>query len=284
MATQHPIKQLGRRLFGLTKRPLWLGIHALTGARTQATAEYFDFGVYGGYFEADAAAVAERLPAALEVIEARAGVTELEIWCAQYRRVDILQPYNELAVIVPVRLARPSAPTVEGGYVLHMPVTSEEARWSGADNYGFPKILANIAITDEDGRTACVVRHRGVHVLTLSVQSRAVEPFERPSTLLNVRDDEHVIRCEFDIGGTGGVAAAAGGVSLELGHHAIAEDLREVGLRADAGRALYLPQLHARLGRGVDLGLLSMAAAPLRTPAAAPVGAPFPSTEPTVHA
>lgn len=282
MATHNPLKQLGRRLFGVTKRPIWLGIHSLTGSRTQATAEYQDFGIYGGSFEADAGAVAERLPPGFEVIQRRAGITELELWGAQYRRMDILRPYNEFAVIVPVRFAQPSKAAVEGGYVLHMPVTSEEARWAGVDNYGFPKILASIAISEKDGGMSCVVRHRGVHVLTLAVQSRSLEPIERPNTLINVRDDEHVIRCEFKLEGEGGVATAPGGVSLTLGHHAIAEDLRQIGIRADSGRALYMPRLHAQLSRGVDLGPLSLTPE-LAERATARVKAPR-STEPRVHA
>jgi hypothetical protein len=137
-----------------------------------------------------------------------------------------------------------------------MAVTSEEARWTGADIYGFPKFLADISIVDEGTHTRCQVRHRGVDVLSMRVDARSATPFENPATLLNVRDDGHVIECLFDTSGDRNVDAGLGGVSLELGQHAIAEELRQMGLRAASGRGLYMPRARATLGIGVDLGKL----------------------------
>jgi hypothetical protein len=166
--------------------------------------------------------------------------------------------------MVPVHFAQEGMPPLAASFVLEMPVTSEEARWAGVDNYGFPKIVADIAIVDEGSHTRCQVHHRGVHVLTLSVQPRTAKPFQQPLTLLNVRDDHRVVKCVFDVSGERSIDSGRGGVSLELGHHAIAEELRQIGLRTAGGRALHAPHVRAVLGRGIDLGRL-----PARTSSAA---------------
>lgn len=255
----------GRRWFGAAKRPLWQAFRALTGRRIQARTHYADFGMYGGYFEVDSRAARRRLPPGLEVVEHRAGVTELEVWCAEYRRIETLRPYNELGVLLPVRFAHDDAPPLEGMYVLEMPVTTEEARWGGADNYGFPKFLAEIAITHGGDQTLCTVTHRGVHVLGLRVDARPCEPFRDTTTLFNVRDDGRVIECTFETSGERAVAPAAGGVALELGQHAIADELGQLGVRPAGGRGLYLPTARGVLGKGIDLGPL-----PARAEAAPP--------------
>jgi hypothetical protein len=243
-------------VLSVAKRPVWQAVYALTGQRIQAPTRYFELGIYGGYFEADASSVQARLPPGFEVIQHRAGSTELGLWCAEYRRIDGLRPYNELAVLVPVEFAREGMPPLTASFVLSMLVTSDEARFAGVEIYGFPKSLAEISIVDEDAHTRGEVRQRGVDVLTLRVESRLTKPFEDPATLLNVRRDGHVIECLFEISGDRSIDSRSGSVVLELGHHAIADELREIGLRTGSGRGLYAPHAAAVLGIGVDLGPL----------------------------
>ncbi len=253
-----------RRLLGLASRPLWLAVHAITGRRFQASVEYLDLGMYGGFFEAPADAVQQRLPAGFQVVARRPGWTELELWCAEYRRIDMLRPYNELAVIAPVRYSRPGEVELEARFVLHMPVTTEQARWGGVDNYGFPKTLADIRIVDRGSSKHCSVHQAGRHVLSMQVDVESTEPFEEHSTCLSVRDDGLVIASTFDLAGERSEQERAGGVSLELGPHAIADQLEQIGLRPHTGRALYIPRARARLGKGIEIGPLPAATGAVR--------------------
>lgn len=269
MATSRRIHYVGRRVFGAIKRPIFDATQALSGHRLQATTEYLDFGMYGGTFEAPAQAVQSRLPPGFAVYERRPGVTELEIWAADYRQMDILQPYRELAVLAPVQLSRPEQLPVEGTFVLQMVVTSEEARWAGVDIFGFPKFVADIDVRYRDGLVTCTCHHRGVHVLSLRVDARATQQLEDRSVFLNVRRDGRIIEANFDRSGQLGQGDEPGGVGIELGDDAIADQLRAIGVRLNTGRAIYLPHCHGVLHKAVDLGPLAAPPEALRYTAAA---------------
>jgi len=250
------VRALGRRLFGATKRPLWEAAHALTGARLQATTEYLDFGWYSGLFEARSHAVQLRLPPRFTIVEDRPGWTDLQVFFAEYRRMDILQPYQEIGVLAPVRFTMDDGNAIDGQYVMHMQVTSEEARWTGVENYGFPKVVADIRVVDEDACVSCTAYQGGIHVLTMRVDRAPTQRFEHAEALLNVRVDGTVTRCKFAMDGDRNVSATVGGVTLELGSHALADQLRDIDLRLDSGRGLYAPHAHALLSRAQELGPL----------------------------
>jgi hypothetical protein len=243
-----------RRAFGAVKRPLFDAVVAMTGKRWHTTAEYLDFGIYGGVFDAPSEPVQRRLSPGFEVVERRPGWTELEIWGAEYRRVDVLQPYRELGVLAPVRLVRLGEPTLEGQYFLQLVVTTEEARWTGVEIHGFPKIVADIDIEHREGSTRCTGTHRGVHVLTLDVAEQPTAPFDDRAILLNVRHDGRLIRSDFERRGVMGASERPGGVTLTLGQHAIADQLRDIGVRLDSGRGFHLPRCRAVLGKAIELG------------------------------
>lgn len=249
------------------KRPIWQAVFAATGRRLQLPTRFFDFGMYGGIFEARAAAVRDRLPPSFDVIEHRAGWSELRLVGLDYRRADLLSPYRELAVLAPVRYALEDQTLAAGQLVLHMPVTSEEARWGGVENYGFPKFVADIRIAPENGGHACEVHHAGVHVLTLRVEGRPTTRGKFVDHNFTVRGDGVVVSSTFDVDGELSEAERPGGVVLELGRHAIADQLRQLDLQVAGGRALYVPRAHGILSAGKEVGRLA------RMPASPPVSA-----------
>lgn len=272
-----PLWRFGRRIFGDTKRPVWLAVHALTGRRPQSTVEFFDLSWYGGYFEAPATEVQRRLPPGFSAVERRAGATELEIWCATYRSVDILRPYNELAVVAPVRFERRGEPALDGGHVVSMLVTTEEARWPGVENYGFPKIVGDIDIAVQEAAVACTAHQGGRHVLTLEVETGPTSPFTETALMLNVRSDGQVTSCTFEMSGQRLEGRDQGRVALTLGEHAIADQLRMIGLSTTSGRVKYVSQGRGVLSRATELGRLpEPAAASAPAQAKRPVAAPPP--------
>lgn len=108
-----------------------------------------------------------------------------------------------------------------------------------------------------DGRVTCTCHHRGVHVLSLRVDARATKPLERRAVFLNVRRDARMIEADFDRSGQLGQGDEPGGMGIELGDDAIADQLRAIGVRLETGRAIYLPHCHGVLHKAVDLGPLT---------------------------
>jgi len=244
-------------VFKHLKRPLWLLSRKLGGGRLQAAVHYRDLGFYGGVFDAPTPKVQPRLPPGFEVLEQSRGLTEVHVYALDYRDVDWLAPYRELGVFVPARFRSRGHPPVEGQFVLALPVTTEEARWTGVENYGFPKIVADVRIASDDGARICTVDHAGQHVLTMRVNAHPTEPGSLRDRNLTVRGDGMVIASTFDSEGELAVDTAPGGVHLELGYHAIADQLRELGVRIESGRAVYAPRRRAVMSVAIEVAPLA---------------------------
>jgi hypothetical protein len=257
-----------KQLFGATllrhvKRPVWLAAKALTGKRLQSSVHFTDVGFFGGMFEASSDEVVKRLPARFDVAEHRTGRTWLDIVAVEYRASDILAPYGEVFVRVPGRYTPHRGEAVDGYWVLQMPVTTEEARWCGVDNYGFPKIVADIEIERRGDLHLCRLSHRATNVLELRVEEIPTESVHDRSYYFSARTDGMVVRCHTDVDGQLGQAEDVGGATLQLGYHAIADQLRAMGV-ASTGRALYCPRNETRLSIGTVVGPLE--ARPARPP------------------
>jgi hypothetical protein len=168
-----------------------------------------------------------------------------------YGHIGDFDPYGEFAVIVPVSRhsvagAPLSAGTV-GGWVHWLPVTTEPARLLGVDGWGFPKSVADItfetATVDADGSDGgrrvrrCRVAVGGELVLTLSVD------LGRPARLWAGRtlsvdtattsyteQDGQLLATTVDLDGATVVRPLDSGVSLALGPHERADDLRALGV------------------------------------------------------
>ncbi|HSD90632.1 MAG TPA: acetoacetate decarboxylase family protein [Kofleriaceae bacterium] len=243
------------RLFKHLKLPVSMIARAFR-RRVEATVHYRDMSVYGGAFDAPTREVQARLPPGFTALERSAGVSEVRITALDYRDVDWLSPYREAAVTVPVRFRATGMDPIQGWYVLQLPVTTEEARWPGVENFGFPKFVAHIQIEGEDGTQHCTVDHAGQHVLTMHVRARETSETELRDRFLTVRADGMVVASTFDSDGELSIDPMPGGVTLELGNHAIADQLRELDVRLATGRALYGPRRHGVLSTGTDIASL----------------------------
>jgi hypothetical protein len=243
------------RLFKHLKRPLWMIARRL-GRRVEATVHYRDMSLYGGAFDAPTHKVQARLPPGFTALERSAGVTEIRILALDYRDIDWLSPYHEVAVTVPVRFLAAGQDPLQGWYVLQLPVTTEDARWPGVENFGFPKFVADIQIKSENATQLCTVDHGGQHVLTMRVQARETSETELRDRFLTVRADGMVVASTFESAGELAIDPLPGGVTLELGNHAIADQLREIDVRLGTGRAFYGPRRRGVLGIGIDVAPL----------------------------
>ena len=83
-------------------------------------------------------------------------------------------PYGEVSIAAVVAVGSP--PRVlpllgnrAGGFVLHMPVTSRQARDGGRQLFGFPKFLADMDFTEGSGIRQVRLSEAGQEILTLTV-------------------------------------------------------------------------------------------------------------------
>ena len=157
----------------------------------------------------------------------------------QYRECDI-GPYNELSVNIPVTLDNETPlftgtlrkmPADPMGFCYHLPVTTEIARIVGVEFAGYPKFVAEIEFEDNQDWISCVVRTDDQHILTL--RGRKLELRECPRVRfhpLTFRSG-YLLRSEMILNESEmGSSKNGGDVSLELGQHPVANDLRDLGL------------------------------------------------------
>ncbi len=234
----------------VVKRPLWSVVHSLTGRRLQLPLGIYDLSMYGAAFEANAEAAQKRMPSHdLHVVEHAPGKTEIHILAFDHRAPDVLVPYREMAICVPVqRLGE------RGVVFLHLPVTTEDARWGGVDNYGFPKFVADVRIGHGDGAMRCTLHADGVHVLTLEVNELMPASGHLSFKNFTLRGDDQIVESILDIDGQVARSEAAGGAHLSLGPHAIAAGLRELGIETRSRSHWFVAQARARLSVGRAVG------------------------------
>lgn len=107
------------------------------------------------------------------------GIGAVALTCFEYRDTD-LGPYNELSISIVLNepYFRANLPgrallsALRRGqfdvWVHQLPVTTEIARAAGVDYYNYPKFLASIDFTDDNGRRTCRLAEGPDHILTLS--------------------------------------------------------------------------------------------------------------------
>ncbi len=234
-------------------RPIYHAILATTGRRLATAVHFRSLEAFGGQFDADAEAARRVLARPeLDVVEHEPGRTSVRVMALDYHDVDLLAPYREVAIALPVRYRDADHDDEEGSFVLQMPVTSEEARWGGVEVYGFPKFVAAIELA-RDGRTrVATVRAGGAHVLTLRVDSLESAQGQASFHNYTVRGDHQLVESRFEIDGE--LALGEGHATLELGAHAIADELRRMGIETRARTAFSVPCASAVLSRGRAVG------------------------------
>jgi hypothetical protein len=173
-------------------------------------------------------------PTGLEVAQPLPGRAVMNVAVVDYRDSD-LDAYRELAIAFLVRphdavggtaldRIREFATGKIGVYIHQLPVTQAFTLEAGQTIWGYPKFLAEIDLTRQDGTIACTLRHDGSHVLTIRIKEGG--PLRLPQQDLatySLRDGV-LRRTEWEQSAT--IASRLGGASLELGSHPIADELR----------------------------------------------------------
>jgi hypothetical protein len=156
----------------------------------------------------------------------------------EYHDMDIegLEPYDEFVVLIPAsHESRTDVPYLSAlnhasdGYVWYMPVTTEPAYALGVDIWGYPKVVADITHEDHGSVRETTVTVDGEHFATLAVDRPPAMHVEDDG-FWYTRKDGDLLRIEPGFDADLGVWPLSSAVSLDLGEHAKADPLRDLGL------------------------------------------------------
>lgn len=229
-------------------QPVWSIIHSLTRIKILSNTHYLDLSMFGARFRAPIDKLSARLPSkVLSPIETSPGIGELMILANDFRRIDLLSPYRELAIAIPVlyhnETTTESFPAL---WYLYLPVTSKKALWGGVKNFGFPKFIADIKMTNTDRESSCILVEKGSEILTVNVKKSDTAKSEWK--LENITKlDGNLIKSTLLLEGQRCIRNISGGASLSLGKHRIANELFEMGIELQSSSIEYVPQAQAIL-------------------------------------
>ena len=154
-------------------------------------------------------------------------------WATADGSTGSLAPYGEISVaaVVTVGQAPRVLPLLAGqlrGFVLHLPVTTIEARDGGIAGWGFPKFVADMDFTEDPSFRRVRLSEGGSPILTLTVRPRGpVLAEHRPLVAYTTLHGELL---ETVVPVLGHMQSRPGGGELLLGDHEVASRLRRLGI------------------------------------------------------
>jgi hypothetical protein len=199
---------------------------------------YSDNSCTASVHTADHDAVAAVLPAGpLRPARWADGRALLSVAAFRYRAVTtaddppgFLAPYGEISLAVVVT-AGPSPRLLPLArrlslFVLHLPVTTAEARDAGATLWGFPKFVADMDFAEERTARRVTLAEGGSTVLTLAVRGRGPVLTDRRPAVMYTELDGQLLETVVPMAGRLRVGLGRRAGRLELGDHQVADRLR----------------------------------------------------------
>lgn len=194
--------------------------------------------IAGAVFPADRSDVASLLPSGLEPVGTRADRAAMTVLVVRYDRVgrETIPPYDEVGVLFPaVERGTRTVPYLSvlrrpvSGYVHTLPVTTEPARAFGVDVWGYPKLIAEIDVTDEGRTRSATVRSDEGTLLSVSIRRPRTVPARLSGYNFTVKNDE-LFREPTRLRGRVGAWFGGEDGSLSFGEHPIGRELSGVGV------------------------------------------------------
>lgn len=186
--------------------------------------------------------------------------------CYEYKSVMNMQPYNEIAMTIPLlmdpSISIPVLPLVSkafknfGYHVFSMPVTSEENRIRGQKLWGIPKVTEQIDIEQADGfSTTVAYDENGKEYFRLRVPMLGkLQRFDETGQLYSVRDNDVVkaqtnFRGDFKVNKNMGLLFNKGKKSvdplLQLGNSPRAQVLKSLEIEESVFQTRWCPSMEA---------------------------------------
>ncbi|MFW3170849.1 acetoacetate decarboxylase family protein [Geodermatophilus sp. CPCC 206100] len=204
---------------------------------------YPDSACFAAVHPASHDAVAAALPGtALRPVRWVDGRALVSVAAFRYRAVTTadtpagrLAPYGEVSVaavvtrgpaprLLPVLRRRLSL------FVLHLPVTTREARDAGVALWGFPKFVADMDFAEERPVRRVTLAEGGTTVFELAVRGRGPVLADRRPAVMYTTLGGQLVETVVPMAGRLRVAFGAGAGELRLGDHPVADSLRALGV------------------------------------------------------
>lgn len=215
-------------------------------------------------FLVDAAVARSLLPGdEVELAEPWPGRALCSIACIDYQEND-LGDYDEVSIAFFVRpRGAPKgvpylgtwAQMMRGGlgtYIWRLPVNQSFTCEAGCGIWGFPKTVDTIDFSRDAGRMTCRWEADGRHVLTFSMPTGGERELSDREMTTYTWIEGVAHRTPFT-SGSRGVGLSRGGATLELGDHAVADQLRALGLPKRPLMSVWMEHMHGRFDAPVKL-------------------------------
>ncbi len=192
----------------------------------------------------------------LEIVELLPGKALFSLACIDYRDND-LGDYDEVSIAFFVRqrgaprgvpylgaaidMARNRVAT----YIHRLPVNQSFTCEAGRGIWGFPKTVEEIEMSDIGGQRQCRLSMDGGHVLTLRA-TRGGSRVLADAPMLTYTYIDGVLHCTQFTAGATGLGITLGGAELSLGDHAVASELRSLGLPKRPLMTVWMEHQHGR--------------------------------------
>jgi len=196
--------------------------------------------ISGVVLSASAAAADSLLPTGLTPVRLTPRRGAVVIMSVDYSRIGRgeIEAYDEVAIMIPAvpdtgRLSFGSAVAAlsggVGGYVWQLPVTTEPACALGRELWGYPKSLAEIEISGDEGVQRTTLCVDGQRVLSLAVETPLTRSREVSLSSFTLQDGE-LYRTPNTFAGQLGGRPVGRRADWSLGDHAWADSLRRLDL------------------------------------------------------
>jgi hypothetical protein len=138
---------------------------------------YYDNTCMSAIYTASTKELKKRLPSSdMHPVEMFPGRCLMVFSAFEYRKTDI-DPYNEFSISAIISYGKMAIPGLTSlsymlkdcftAYIFHLPVTSERARKGGVELAGYPKFIADITFSHQNGYSTCTVAENGQRILSL---------------------------------------------------------------------------------------------------------------------
>lgn len=245
---------------GVNKQTITLS----TGLSVDLPFKYYDFRWINAVFPASYDRITEILPSEkLKPLKSTPGRAVISFSAFEYHNVEGLQPYNEFTISIPVQyepsinfpgmgfiyypIYAPERYSRYGVYIMHLPVTIQDAVTPGVEIFGFPASLGDIEISDTQRSCRCTFRSNGKDVLFLEVKK--VKTVQRRILFhaYTVKNGKLVRSLNETEGKYGITTRMPGGASFELGEGPIADQLRELRIGKTTIGRIYATNVQSML-------------------------------------
>jgi len=185
------------------------------------------------------------------------GKAIVSVAAMEYTEISDVEAYNEVSIMIPVQyrpaINFPGLPLLFhnwfgtfGFYILHLPVTTQEACEFGIEFWGYPKFVADISFEETSNSRTCRLATGGDEILSLSVPKSAVKRCRKSYYTYTVQEGK-LLRTRVDTDEKSTTKRLLRRASLSFGTHNIGKELASLNLGNQSVEYSYAPEANSVL-------------------------------------